>query len=70
MAWAGISASGKRVLQFLGEKETMTASRYVLTLEKIGAGNLLKEISLVLFHDMACHTAPNCLQLLVERSGE
>ena len=70
MAWARISASSKRVLHFLSENETMTASRYASTLEKSGAGNLLKEISLVLYHDMACHTAPSCLQLLVERKGE
>ena len=41
MALAGISAGGSRVFHFLGENETMTASRYASTLEKFVAGNLL-----------------------------
>jgi len=40
MAWCAISASGKRVIHFVGENKTMTSAWYVSTLEKSGTVNL------------------------------
>ena len=65
MVWAGISASGRRVIHFLNNNQMMTADLYCETLVKFGAVELLKEDNLILFHDRASvHQAGSVATLL------
>ena len=69
MAWCAISASGRRVIHFLGENETMTSARYASTLEKSGAVNLMMEDGLLLYHDKATPHQAGVVSALLKREG-